>query len=149
VRLVGGLLAQRMPLLARSAINSGVPNALMLTWAVVLNTEYTIMKHLLIGTVAVAVLAISGPVLAQPATSMAPSGTNATAPAASTGHTGSVTRAHHRRHAVHSARNNSSGSGSSANQLNRGELEKFQATNPSSMNRMPAGGRPTSGNTTQ
>jgi ribulose 1,5-bisphosphate synthetase/thiazole synthase len=107
------------------------------------------MKHLLIGTMAVAVLAISGPVLAQPATSMAPSGTNATAPTASTGHTGSVTRAHHRRHAVHSARNNSSGSGSSADQLNRQEIEKSQATNPSSMNRMPAGGRPTSGNTNQ
>jgi hypothetical protein len=121
----------------------------MVAWLVNPNTGYTTMKHLLIGTMAVAVLAISGSVLAQPAPSMAQPGTNATPPAASTGHTGSVTRAHHRRHAVQSARNKSVGSGSSANQLNREELERSQATNPSSMNRMPAGGRSTSGKTTQ
>jgi hypothetical protein len=102
------------------------------------------MKHLLIAAAVGAALAISAPVWAQPATS---TGTNATPPAAPAGHMGSATRAHHRRHAVHAARNPSAGS--SANQLNQQELAKFQANNPPAMNRMPAGGRPTSGNTTQ
>ena len=61
--------------------------------------------------------------------------------------TGSQTRAHHRRHAVQSARNPSAGG--SAEQLNREEVARFQSNNPSSMNRMPAGGRATSGNTNQ
>jgi hypothetical protein len=107
------------------------------------------MKHLLIGMVAVAALAISAPVLAQPVTSTPPPGTHTTPPAASAGHVGSPTRAHHRRHAVQSARNKSIGSRSSANQLNQEELARFQTNNPSSMNRMPAGGRATSGKTTQ
>jgi len=107
------------------------------------------MKHLLIGMVAFGALTISAPVLAQPATSTSPPDTTATPPAASTGQVGSPTRAHHRRHAVQSARHKSTGSGSSANQLNQEELARFQANNPSSMNRMPAGGRATSGKTTQ
>jgi hypothetical protein len=57
----------------------------MVAWLVNPNTGYTTMKHLLIGTMAVAVLAISGSVLAQPAPSMAQPGTNATPPAASDG----------------------------------------------------------------
>ena len=107
------------------------------------------MKHLLIGMVAVGALAISAPVLAQPAASAPPAGTNATSPAAPGMHVGSPTRAHHRRHAVQAARNKSTRTGSTANQLNREELARFQANSPSSMNRMPAGGRATSGNTTQ
>src|SRR5262245_66126470 len=104
------------------------------------------MKHLLIGVVAIGVLTISAPVFAQPAASTAP-GTNAGPAAASGGHVGSATRAHHRRHAVQSARNRSTGGGGTANQLNREELARFQANNPSSKNRMPVGGRATSGNT--
>jgi hypothetical protein len=57
--------------------------------------------------------------------------------------TGSVTRAHHRRHAVQTARNPSADN--SANQLNQQELSTLPATNPTTMNRMPAGGRATSG----
>ena len=63
--------------------------------------------------------------------------------------TGSATRAHHRRHAAQTARNPSADS--SAEQLNQQELSNLQATNPTpttnptTMNRMPAGGRPTSG----
>ncbi len=102
------------------------------------------MKHLLIGAAVVAALAISAPAGAQTAAS---TGTNAAAPAAPAGHTGSVTRAHHRRHAVHAAKNPSAGT--PADQLNQQEVAKFQANNPASMNRMPAGGKPTSGNTTQ
>jgi len=103
------------------------------------------MKHLLIGT-AVAALAISAPVWAQPAPA-APPGASPSAPTATTTYTGSVTRAHHRRHAVQSARNRSAGT--SADQLNQQELSTLQGGNPSQMNRMPAGGRATSGNTTQ
>lgn len=105
------------------------------------------MKRLLIGVVAIGALAISEPVWAQPATPAAPPGTDTSPPAASTKHVGSATRAHHRRHAVQSARNPSTGS--TANRLNQEELSRVQATNPSSMNRMPAGGRATSGRTTQ
>ena len=105
------------------------------------------MKYLLILAVAIAALAVSEPVRAQTAApAAAPTGTDMTA-APKAPHQGSVTRAHHRRHAVQSARHPSTKS--SANQLNQEELSRFQSNNPSSMNRMPAGGRATSGNTTQ
>jgi hypothetical protein len=94
------------------------------------------MKHLLIGVVAAATLAISQPVWAQQAAPAAPATTTGSE-AASAKHVGSPTRAHHRRHAVQAAMNPSAGS--SADQLNRDELSHFQ-----SMNQMPAGGPPTS-----
>ena len=84
------------------------------------------MKHLWIGMLAVAALAISAPVSAQPAKS-APPGTNITAPAASAAHMGSRTRAHHRRHAVRSVKHKSTESGGTANQLNREERDRIQA----------------------
>ena len=102
------------------------------------------MKHLLISA-AIAALAVSPPVWAQPAPTMPPSA-SAPAPAPHTGHTGSVTRAHHRRHAVQSGRSTSADK--SANQLNQQELSTMGSGNPSPMNRMPAGGRATSGTMT-
>jgi hypothetical protein len=56
---------------------------------------------------------------------------------------GTGSRAHHPRHAVHTARNPSADN--SANQLNQQELSTLPAANPTPMNRMPAGGRATSG----
>lgn len=102
------------------------------------------MKHPLISA-AVAALAVSAPVWAQPAPSTPPSA-SAPASAAPAGHTGSVTRAHHRRHAVQAARNPPGGV--SADQLNQQELSTLQTSNPTQMNRMPAGGKATSGTTT-
>ena len=94
------------------------------------------MKYRLIGVAALAALAISEPAWAQQAAPAAPS--TQTAPAAATPqHVGSPTRAHHRRHAVQSAKNPSTNS--SADQLNKDELSHFQSTN-----QMPAGGPPTS-----
>lgn len=76
---------------------------------------------------------------------------------------GSVERAHHRHHATHAhtththtghahtghaARQPSGGNGQ-ADQLNRQELSQLQNGNPTTMNRMPAGGRATSGGPTQ
>jgi hypothetical protein len=121
------------------------------------------MKHFFIGMAAAAALAISAPVRAQPAPSTAQPSANTPAPPATSAlpsqmnrmpaggratsdrgmGTGSRTRAHQQRH----ARNASAGD--SAEQLNREELARFQSNNPSSMNRMPAGGRATSGNTNQ
>ena len=63
------------------------------------------------------------------------------------GTTGSVTRAHHRRHAVQSARTPSAGG--QADQLNRQELTQLPGTNPTTMNRMSTGGRATSGGPSQ
>ncbi len=123
------------------------------------------MKHLLISATAAAAIAISTPILAQPAPSTAPP-PGATAPAppvqsmnrmpaggratSERGATGSVTRAHHRRHAVQSASRQSAGD--IANQLNQQELSQIQSGNPAATsgnptttNRMPAGGRATSG----
>lgn len=57
--------------------------------------------------------------------------------------TGSRTSAHHQRHAVQTARNPSADN--SADQLNQQELSTLPAANPTTMNRMPAGGRATSG----
>jgi len=124
------------------------------------------MNRIFIGVAAVAALAIYAPVRAQPAPSTAPPGADTPAPPATsapgqmhrmpaggratsdraTG-TGSRRHAHHQRHATQSVRNSSAGS--SAEQLNREEVARFQSGNPSSMNRMPAGGRATSGNTNQ
>jgi len=94
------------------------------------------MKYRLIGVAALAALAISEPAWAQQAAPAAPS-TQAAPAAAAPKHVGSPTRAHHRRHAVQSAKNPSTNN--TANQLNSDELSHFQ-----SMNRMPAGGPPTS-----
>lgn len=163
------------------------------------------MKHILIGVAAVAALAISVPLWAQPAPSTAQPGTNTTMPAmpgampsemnrmpmggratsdrgtgpssatsatapgtaatttgalphqmnrmpaggraTSNRGTGSSTRAHHRRHAVESARQQSGGSG--ADELNRQELSQLQSGNPTTMNRMSVGGRATSGGPNQ
>jgi hypothetical protein len=55
---------------------------------------------------------------------------------------GTGSRAHHPRHAVRTARNPSADN--SADQLNQQELSTLPA-NPTTMNRMPAGGRTTSG----
>src|ERR1700757_2199729 len=60
------------------------------------------MKHIVIGMLAFALLAIPEAVSAQP--------TASSPPAVSTGHTGSQTRAHHRRHAVQSAKSKSTAS---------------------------------------
>jgi hypothetical protein len=116
------------------------------------------MKHLLIGVAAAAALGFAAPVWAQPAPATAPPGASTPAPppvqemnrmpaggraTSERGHTGSVARAHHRRHAVQAARNPSAGD--QADQLNRQELSQIQATNPTMMNRMSVGGRATSG----
>jgi hypothetical protein len=114
------------------------------------------MKHLTIGTAVVAALAIAAPVWAQPAPSTALPSASAPAPVQSMnrmpaggratserGATGSVTRAHHRRHAVQAARKPSAGS--QADQLNRQELAEIQGANPTTTNRMSVGGRATSG----
>ena len=55
---------------------------------------------------------------------------------------GTGSRAHHPRHAVQTTRNPSADN--SADQLNQQELSTLPA-NPTTMNRMPAGGRATSG----
>ncbi len=119
------------------------------------------MKHLLIGGAAAAALAIAAPVWAQPAPSAAPPGASAPAPAAtsampnqmnrmpaggratSSRGTGPVPRTHHPHHTARAARNPAAGS--TADQLNRQELSQLQATNPTTMNRMPVGGKATSG----
>ena len=62
------------------------------------------------------------------------------------GATGSASRAHHRHHTTHSTGKTSANS--AADQLNRQELSGLQGGNPTTMNRMPAGGRPTSGTPT-
>lgn len=122
------------------------------------------MKQFLTGVAAIAALAMAAPVWAQPAPSTAPPGTSTTAPPAAPvqsmnrmpaggratserGATGSVTRAHHRRHAVQSTRNASSDN--TANQLNREELSQLPGANPTTTNRMSVGGKPTSGGPTQ
>ena len=119
------------------------------------------MKHLMIGGAGVAALAIAAPVWAQPAPSAPAPGASAPGPAATSAMpnqmnrmpaggratsdrgTGPVPRAHHQRHAGHAVRNPSAGS--QADQLNRQELSRLQDTNPTTMNRMPVGGRATSG----
>ncbi len=120
------------------------------------------MKHLLNGVAAAAaLLVVAAPVWAQPAPSAAPPSATAPAPATtsalpkqmnrmpaggratSSRGTGPVPRTHHRGHTGQAARNPSAGS--AADQLNRQELSQLQGTNPTTMNRMPAGGRATSG----
>ena len=125
------------------------------------------MKRIFIAMAAAAAVAITAPVRAQPAPSTAQPSANTPAPPATSAlpsqmnrmpaggratsdrgmGTGSRTGAHHQRHAVQSVRNPSAGD--PAEQLNREEVARFQSNNPSSMNRMPAGGRATSGNTNQ
>lgn len=128
------------------------------------------MKHFLMSVTAV--MAISVPVWAQPTPSTAPpSGAIAPAPpvqpmnrmpaggraTSERGMTGSVTRAHHRRHTVQSQRQLSAGL--PADELNRQELSQIQSGNttgtsanpsatsgnPTTTNRMSVGGRATSG----
>jgi hypothetical protein len=118
------------------------------------------MKHLLVGAAAVAALAIGAPAWAQPAPSAPPPAATMPAPAAAPvqsmnrmpaggratserGMTGSVERAHHRSHAARPAKAPSADN--SANRLNQQELSQLQGGNPTTMNRMPAGGRATSG----
>jgi hypothetical protein len=126
------------------------------------------MKHFLMPAIALAALAVSGPLSAQPApTNSPPAATNAPAPVQSLnrmpaggratserGLTGSVERAHHRRHAArastHASQSQPTGT---ADQLNRQELTNVQsgsqAGNPTTMNRMSVGGRATSGGPNQ
>ncbi len=132
------------------------------------------MKQFVIAVTAMAAIAISTPLSAQPAqpapASPPPSGAAAPAPPVQSmnrmpaggratserGQTGSVTRAHHRRHSAHGARQQSTGA---ADQLNRQELTNIQSGNPAqgaapggnptTLNRMPAGGRATSGSNRQ
>lgn len=105
------------------------------------------MKHLSIGLAAIAALAISAPVWAQPAPSTAPPpGVNAPAPTAAPvqsmnrmpaggratserGARGSVARGHHSRHAVHPA-GHPSGANSQTEQLNRQELSQVTGRQP-------------------
>ena len=90
------------------------------------------MKHPLTGAALVAALAIGAPALAQDTTGAMQH------PQA---------RAHHATHhkmASH-PRGSQKSQGDIANQLNQQELSNIQATNPTTMNRMPAGGRATSG----
>jgi len=118
------------------------------------------MKHRLIAASAIAAMAVSTPLWAQPTpVNPSPSGVNMGPPVQSSnrmpaggpatserGLPGSVERAHHRRHATgHAARARSTGT---ADQLNRQELATIQSGNPTTLNRMPAGGRATSGGPT-
>jgi hypothetical protein len=110
------------------------------------------MKHLLTGVAVAAVLGIAAPVWAQnpaPAPAPAPVQSMNRMPAggSATSERGSGARAHHRRHAVQSA--GKSSAGSQADQLNRQELSQLQGGNPTTMNRMPVGGRATSGGPNQ
>jgi hypothetical protein len=131
------------------------------------------MKRFVIGAATVAAIAFYGHSWAQPAPATSPPpGATAPAPPAQSmnrmpaggratserGATGSVTRAHHRRHTAQSARHTSAhgeagggGAGGTADQLNRQELSQVQVQggNPTTMNRMPAGGRATSGGPNQ
>lgn len=103
------------------------------------------MKQLLIGMAMVAALAIPVEVGAQtspPAQSVNRMSTGGKA-TSERGAPASVSRAHHRHHTAKSVRNTSGGD--VANQLNRQELANIQSTNPTTMNRMESGGKPTSG----
>ena len=113
------------------------------------------MKQLLLSTAIFAALAIPVEVGAQtspPAQGAAPAqsvnrmstGGKATS---ERGAPASVTRAHQRHHTAKSARNMSAGD--VANQLNRQELANLQSANPTTMNRMQSGGKPTSGGPNQ
>src|SRR5271169_6590206 len=109
------------------------------------------MKHLLSGVAAAAALVVAVPVWAQSAPPAAPPAA-AAAPVQSMnrmpaggratserGARGAAARGHHRSHAAHPS------AVSAADQLNRQELSQLQGGNPTTMNRMPAGGRATSG----
>jgi BRCT domain type II-containing protein len=103
------------------------------------------MKQLLLSTAIFAALAIPVEVGAQtspPAQSVNRMSTGGKA-TSERGAPASVSRAHHRHHTAKSARNTSAGD--VANQLNRQELANIQSTNPTTMNRMESGGKPTSG----
>lgn len=124
------------------------------------------MKHFLTPAIALAALAVSGPLFAQPApTNSPPAATTAPAPVQSLnrmpaggratserGATGSVERAHHRRHAARASTHASQSTGT-ADQLNRQELTNVQNANqggnPTTMNRMSVGGRASSGGPNQ
>ncbi|MGA8759716.1 MAG: hypothetical protein WB611_26055 [Stellaceae bacterium] len=107
------------------------------------------MKQLLISMAMFAALAIPVEVGAQtspPAQGAAQSVNRMSTGGKATSERGapaSVTRAHHRHYTAKSARNTSAGD--VANQLNQQELANLQSTNPTTMNRMSVGGKPTSG----
>ncbi len=126
------------------------------------------MKRFVIGAATLAAIAFYGQSWAQPAPATSPPpGATAPAPPAQSmnrmpaggratserGATGSVTRTRHRQHTAQSAHHTSghasAGGGGTADQLNRQELSQVQGGNPTTMNRMPAGGRATSGGPTQ
>lgn len=129
------------------------------------------MKRFVIGAAMVAAVGFCAHSWAQPTPAANPA-PGATAPAAPVqpmnrmpaggratserGTTGSVTRAHHRRHTAQSAKHTSAhgaagggGASNTTDQLNRQELSQVPGSNPTTMNRMPAGGRATSGGTNQ
>lgn len=120
------------------------------------------MRHLVMTAIAVTAIAVSAPTWAQPAPSTA-TPPSANAPAAPVqpmnrmpaggratserGATGSVTRAHHRRHTTQSV---TAPSNNTADQLNRqGPSQSPGAGNPTTMNRMSVGGKATSGGPNQ
>jgi hypothetical protein len=127
--------------------------------------EDDVMKLFLIAASAIVAIAVSTPLWAQPAPgNPPPSGAQAAAPVQSAnrmpaggrvtserGLTGAVERAHHRRHATHAAARASQAQLGVADQLNGQEFAKIQSGNqpqsgnPSTLNRMPIGGKATSG----
>lgn len=126
------------------------------------HARITEMKHLFTGIAVAAALAIAAPVWAQnpnggnsmgnPAPAAAPVQSMNRMPAggratSERGATGSVTRAHHRRHAAQAA--SAPSAGTSADELNRQELSQLQSGNPTTMNRMSVGGKATSGGPNQ
>ncbi len=121
------------------------------------------MKRMLIGAAASAALFVCGPIWAQPApTAAPPAGAQAAAPAptmnrmpaggratSDRGATGAAAQARHRRHGARPAKSKSASGGGEASQLNAQELQRVQSSETAPMNRMPAGGRATSGGTRQ
>lgn len=117
------------------------------------------MKRFVIGAATIAAIAFCAQGWAQPAEHIQPSNRMPAGGRATSerGAPGSVVRAHHRRHAVQSARHGAAGgqpsAGDMANQLNQQELSQIQSgnatMNPTTTNRMSVGGRATSGGPTQ
>lgn len=118
------------------------------------------MKHLSIGLAAIAVLAVSPSLRAQPQQppSTAPAHVQSTnrMPAggkviSDRGMPSAVERAHMRHHAArhHTVQTARSATDHSANQLNQQERSSLPSSNPTTMNRMSVGGKPTSGGTGQ
>ena len=110
------------------------------------------MKHLLYSVVAIAALTICAPVRAQPAMSTTP-------PAAYSGPSPRgetpaerAAPAHHAYHPHHVAAHrgrNARPAEHAADQLKPAELSRLERISPTSVNRMPAGGRAISGGTSR